>query len=146
MNNRKLENIDRKLPFDAPDGYFEDLSMRVQRRVAKENMRPSYAPVFTWKWATMPALLLLIGAIAYFYQPSINTETTMATLSHTELIEQVSEETIADYLMEEERWHQAELYELATSESSPNQSALNNELLEEEVLKEINLHELEDYL
>jgi hypothetical protein len=62
---KKLEDIPKKQPFEAPEGYFDTLPGIIQARVAKPE---SVSQRFSWKPAllyAMPILLVAIGLVWY---------------------------------------------------------------------------------
>ncbi len=145
---KKLDQINKKLPYEAPEGYFDDFAMRIQKRVAQgESAKaPSWISTTVWKWAATPALLIALAILAYFYIPNGQEDGLAQTeTDHREIVADISIDHLTEYLAEDADWHKAELYEITQSDADiqlPN----SEEVLEEELLKSMDMQELEDYL
>lgn len=127
----KLDDIDKKNPYDVPSGYFEDLTSKVQSKIEK---RSAMRPATTWalKWALAPSLVLLI-LLTFWLKPKHETEKVNSLLS------QVSDDDILDYLAQGEL-DEMELLSLSSHpehilEHSPNY--LNGIDLDQQSLEEL---------
>ena len=147
MKKTKLDQIEKKIPFEAPDGYFDDLAMRVQKRVEREDKSflPQWLNAPVWRLSAASALMGII-AIAFYFNPTDSPELMAQeeTSSYQEIVAEISAEDLTSYLAEDADWHNAELYEIA--ELTENTTSESQEALEEEVLNSMDLQELEDYL
>ena len=89
----KLDDIDKKHPFQVPDHFFDELTSDIQSRVSGNEKRPFFGMVA--KWALLPAFALSVVLGFWFYQIE------KPTISQTEvLLAQVSEDAILSYLDE----------------------------------------------
>jgi hypothetical protein len=63
---KRLEDIPKKQSFKVPDGYFDDLPMRIQARIQETEKKPSWAwmpaPSFALKFA-LPVILVGIVSV-----------------------------------------------------------------------------------
>jgi hypothetical protein len=89
----KPEDIKKENIYKVPDGYFEELPMRIQSKISEEK-QPWFVS-FNWKPAVniaIPVLAVLL-MIVYFVTPIQN-----SSLNAEELLAQVSSEDVIAYL------------------------------------------------
>lgn len=62
---KRLEDIPKKQAFKVPDGYFDELPMRIQARIAAESPKPIYLTIgkLTMRYA-LPILFVGIISVA----------------------------------------------------------------------------------
>jgi hypothetical protein len=77
---KRLEDLPKKQPFTVPDGYFENLPLRIQARIQAKDKEISWLPEFNFalKFA-LPVLVLGIVSIAVWTNLS-KAEDSMANL------------------------------------------------------------------
>jgi hypothetical protein len=68
---KRLEDIPKKQPFTVPEGYFDDLPMRIQARLQK----PEAHPFWSTNWGlslklTVPVLAIGVVAILFWNIPT----------------------------------------------------------------------------
>jgi hypothetical protein len=68
---KRLEDIPKKQPFTVPEGYFDDLPMRIQARIQK----PEAHPFWSTNWGlslklTVPVLAIGVVAILFWNIPT----------------------------------------------------------------------------
>jgi hypothetical protein len=68
---KRLEDIPKKQPFTVPEGYFDDLPMRIQARIQK----PETHPFWSTNWGlslklTVPVLAIGVVAILFWNIPT----------------------------------------------------------------------------
>ena len=68
---KRLEDIPKKQSFKVPDGYFEDLPMRIQARIQAAEKKPLriFEYSLVWKFA-LPIFLIGILSVAFWYNIS----------------------------------------------------------------------------
>lgn len=91
---KKLEDIPKRDPFEAPEGYFDKLPGMVQARVSRPESlwkRLAWRPLLQF---AVPSLVIAVLAVIYFAEPSTD------KLSTQELLANIDTDTIADYLLE----------------------------------------------
>ncbi len=91
-----LDGLNRKLPFDVPEGYFDKLPAIIQARIPAS---PEKRPYISWSWqrsAALVAAMSLILALVWFTYPR-----QQGPLG-SERLSQVSNEAILEYLAEED--------------------------------------------
>lgn len=148
MKKFNLEDIDKHPDvFQTPEGYFNDLPQRVQKRVAG-NRQPGFAPGFgaasLWQPAFMVLALLLAAGIAWYLWPQQQPQNGLAAAE--ENLEQVTRQEIYEYLLAEEV-AQEEILEMVANESLVLNPLEDNVELTPELLEEIiDLEDVEDYL
>lgn len=84
----KLDDIDKKESFKVPEGYFENLPMKIQQRIDTEN-KSSSIRIPAWSYALAASLLLVVTFV--FILPG-------GTSTSNDLLAEVSEEEIIAYL------------------------------------------------
>ena len=113
----RLEDLDRKADhFNAPEGYFEDLPQRIQKKI---NVRKD-ASLSAWKnrWGTLflkyatPALTVLL-AVGLWQNYRTPAGTTAIPAAPMEALSHVSETQIRQYLSQHEI-HEEDLLEIYT--------------------------------
>ena len=73
----KLDNIDKKPPFEVPERYFEDLPMKIQRRVEDHKKQGAF---FNWPiWAVASAACVLLIVVLFTLQNSSQSPENMLT-------------------------------------------------------------------
>lgn len=79
-NMKRLDDIPKKQVFTVPDGYFEDLPMRIQARIQKPESRSSWIPEFNLalKFALPVVLVGVISVVVWINLPK--TEDALANL------------------------------------------------------------------
>jgi hypothetical protein len=97
MKNKRiqLDELKRDLPFQVPDGYFEELPSIVQSRIPAA---PEHRPLVSWSWQRSLALagaLTLILVLVWVTYPERQGPLGSEPLS------QVSDAAILDYLAQE---------------------------------------------
>ncbi|MCP4456663.1 MAG: hypothetical protein GY816_01345 [Cytophagales bacterium] len=90
MKKIRLEDIDKKTPFSVPDEFFSELTQNIQTRVSEKSKR-QWVPVGQLKWALAGSLVLAVVFISILRTPS-------SQLSVEDLLAQVSEQDLVDYL------------------------------------------------
>lgn len=99
-NKIRLEDLERNVPFEVPDGYFDKLpSVIMSRLPATPERQPlDRQPLVSWSWQRSLGLagaLSLIVALVWFTYPQ-----QQGPLG-SERLSQVSDDAILEYLAEE---------------------------------------------
>ncbi|MPR32295.1 hypothetical protein [Salmonirosea aquatica] len=91
----RLDDLERHVPFEVPDGYFDKLPAIIQARIPAT---PERRPWVSWSWqrsAALAAAMSLIIALVWFTYPQ-----QQGPLG-SERLSQVSNEAILEYLADE---------------------------------------------
>lgn len=99
-NKIRLEDLERNVPFEVPDGYFDKLPSVIMSRLPATPERAAYGrqPLVSWSWQRSLGLvgaLSLIVALVWFTFPQ-----QQGPLG-SERLSQVSDDAILEYLSEE---------------------------------------------
>lgn len=120
---KKLEDIPKKEIFDVPEGYFEDLPGKIQKRIAGREERPAF--IFALRYALPAIVLVAIGMLWYnngsedtsaeSILASVQTEDLVAFLNDDDL---TTEELLEDAALNREDADEIEgaVYELGLSD------------------------------
>lgn len=94
---KKLDDIPKKNIFEVPDGYFDQLALKIQAKT--EAISPSKAiPVwsFTWKYA-LPIVVLVVGGIIVLRPKAVqDTEQLLASIPTEHLVTYLHESEIGE--------------------------------------------------
>ena len=101
MEQPPLHPTNRQTPFTTPEGYFEELPARIQRRitpVAPGESQPAYFP--RWTYYALGSVVLLLVFVWLTLDTGIppGAPPPTATLSAEQLLTAVPEEAIIAYL------------------------------------------------
>ena len=139
MKKFNLDDLNKKEPFEAPDGYFDDLPLRMQKRIEgiRARERTSLATTIRWSLAGIAAALFVAISLTLWNGTTDNTADPLDGIATADLIyfletdaqlEMMSSEELvsifSDIDAEDSLWTEYE------SEMIPG-----NELTEEELLQ-----------
>lgn len=95
---KKLEEIPKKNVFEVPDGYFDQLALKIQAKT--ETISPAKRTISGWSFAlryALPVVLLTIGGIVVLKPKAVqDTEQMLASIPTEHLIEYLHESEIAE--------------------------------------------------
>lgn len=93
----KLDDIDKKEVFQVPEGYFEDLPMRIQKRVDSE--KPVTRQQFIPKWglALASSIALIVTFVFVFNNNGPSPEDMLAEVSQDELVAYLEQMELDEY-------------------------------------------------
>lgn len=99
MDNKKIdiESLKRKNIHDVPDGYFDELPLRIQTRISdeQESQKPVFISRMQLTWSLTAAIVIfVIGWIVY---PTNETDFG----SPEQLLAEIESEYLIEYLYEE---------------------------------------------
>ena len=93
-----IESLDKKVPFVVPEGYFNNLPMRVQGRVGNYQYAHEHSWRISWNWqrTVLASFCIgLIGALVWFTWPARQESIGQDVLSS------VSDASIEQYLTDQ---------------------------------------------
>jgi len=82
----KLDDIEKKSGFKVPEGYFEDLPMRIQKRIEVEGSQKSTFRIPSWSLAMAASILLVISFVFIFNDSEQNANEILAEVPEADLI------------------------------------------------------------
>ena len=95
---KKLDEIPKKNIFEVPDGYFDQLALKIQART--ETISPAKKTISSWSFVlryALPVVLLVIGGIIVLKPKAVqDTEQILASIPTEHLIEYLHESEIAE--------------------------------------------------
>lgn len=108
---KKLEDIPRENIFKVPEGYFENLPMEIQARVAKPEPKVWFAPAF--KFALPVAAIAIAATVWFTYQQDGSIEDQINEIQTEQLMAYLDESDFhSDTILEEITWSETDLNEL----------------------------------
>jgi hypothetical protein len=100
MKRIKLDDIDRKVPFEVPDHYFDTLPSVIQSRAVQPTPAERHPLGISWSWRRTGLVSMaasIIGLLIWITYPA-----QQLSLGH-EALSQVSDEAIVQYLSKNEQ-------------------------------------------
>lgn len=92
----KLDDIDKKQAFKVPEGYFEDLPMKIQQRITEEPKKQSSGtPV--WALAMAASVVIAVAFVFLFQNNQPSTESLLADIPQEELIAYLDQLEVDEY-------------------------------------------------
>jgi hypothetical protein len=95
---KKLDEIPKKNIFDVPDGYFDQLALKIQSKT--ETISPLKRTISGWSFAlryALPVVLLVIGAIIVLKPKAVqDTEQLLASIPTEHLVAYLHESEISE--------------------------------------------------
>lgn len=95
--NKKLSDIEKKNLFEVPDGYFEDLPLRIQKRIELEQQSKQTIALPSWSLAMAASIALIIVAVFLFQNNPSSSEDLLAGISEEDLIAYIDELELSSY-------------------------------------------------
>ncbi len=92
----KLDNIDKKEVFKVPEGYFEDLPLKIQKRISTEKKFQKKA-IPAWSLAFAASILLLITFIFLIPESDPTAEELLAEISQDEIAAYLDQTDLDEY-------------------------------------------------
>lgn len=128
MKPIKLSDIDKKVPFTVPEGYFDGLTASIQDRIHK---KPEHAwlPQGQLRWSMIAASVAILASVVWFFWPKQD-------LTPEQLLAQVSEQDLIAYL---------DFQELSETEllEGVDEDVIESLWTEDEVLEDLNLDDMD---
>lgn len=88
--NHKIDDIDKKNNFKVPEKYFEDLPLKIQTRIHKDEKKNQYAfPL--WKLAVAASMLIFLVTYFIIEEQPTSADALLAEVSQEELIAYLDE-------------------------------------------------------
>ena len=93
---RKIEDIDKKQVFNTPEGYFEDLPMRIQARIESEKPQAVSKRLPKWSLA-LASVALLLTFVFVLYDSGTSEQDLLAGISQEELVAYLDQIELDEY-------------------------------------------------
>jgi len=98
MKRIKLDDIDKKAPFEVPEGYFDQLTLEIQSKVTPKQ-GPNWILLPQVRWALSGSFIILLVSVILLF-PKSDTPTAdqlLAEISDEDLIEYIDFTGITEY-------------------------------------------------
>lgn len=135
----RLDDIDKKNKFEVPEGYFEDLPMKIQQRIEQEKKSPQTIQLPVWSMALAASILLILSFVFIFNENEQSAEELLAEISQEELIAYVDYFDLDVYDIASAFPEDAELIEFEEMEMLDGLDMEDSSL--DEILNEYNLED-----
>ena len=89
--DQKLDDMDRETRFQVPEGYFDELPMRIQQRIDAEKPRKWSFPLPLWSYATAAVLLIIASFALLMDQHASEVDELLAEVSEEDLVAYIEE-------------------------------------------------------
>ena len=100
MNPFQPDESNRQHPFVAPEGYFDELPARVQKRVATTAQPSVPRGSFRWIYFAAAGFVAIFAVAAWLVmRPTAPATNSAVTPSAEQLLAEVPTETLVDYLL-----------------------------------------------
>ena len=128
MKPIKLSDLDNKVPFKVPDGYFDELTTSIQDRI-HHKPKHVWMPHGQLQWSVIGASLALLVTLSWMFWPKNE-------VSAEQLLAQVSEQDLIAYL---------DFQDLTEDDllDGVSEDVLEGLWAEEEVLEDLNLEDMD---
>jgi len=93
----KLDDIDKRVDFKVPEGYFENLPLRIQDRIAEEKSEAKTFRIPSWSYAMAASVLLVVTFVFVVNDAGSSAETLLSEVSEEALIAYLEEIEIDEY-------------------------------------------------
>ena len=93
----RIDDMDKKIDFKVPDGYFENLPLKIQQRIEIEKKEAKTFTLPTWSYALAASALLIMAFVILFQNPSPSAEKLLAEVSEEALIAYLDDIEIDEY-------------------------------------------------
>jgi len=138
----KLDDIDKKQGFKVPEGYFEDLPMKIQKRIEQEKPATRRLTIPQWGLALAASLALVFTFVFVLPDDGPSAEDLLATISEEELIAYLDQDDFDEYEIASAFQDVPEVFEFENSDGLDGLDLEDQAI--EDVLLEYDLGE--DYL
>ncbi|WP_462249157.1 hypothetical protein [Ekhidna sp.] len=92
----KLDDIEKKEAFKVPDGYFEELPLKIQQRVSNEKKTYGFN-VPSWSLALAASLLLVVTFVFVLPGNEQSAEELLAEISQEEIVAYLDQIELDEY-------------------------------------------------
>ncbi|WP_436516699.1 hypothetical protein [Ekhidna sp. To15] len=92
----KLDDIEKKETLKVPDGYFEDLPMKIQQRISTET-KPQLNRIPSWSLALAASLLLLVTFVFILPHDDPSPEELLAEIPQNEIAAYLDQIDLDEY-------------------------------------------------
>jgi len=91
MKRMKPDDLNKKVPFRVPEGYFDQLTVSIQSKI-KEEPKHAWLPSPRIQWALASSAVLLIVAFIWLFNSPNN------STSPEQMLADVNEQALIEYL------------------------------------------------
>lgn len=94
---KKLDDIGKKPSFKVPDGYFEDLPLKIQNRIETEKSNNRSIQLPAWSYAMAAAVVIIVSFTLFFGRNDNHVEKLLAEISEEDLVAYIDEMDLDEY-------------------------------------------------
>lgn len=131
---KKLNDIDKKQVFEVPEGYFDQLPLRIQKRLETPQRTVAWFQLPVMRYA-VPVVVLMVAGLFWIYSGNKSIEEQLSAIDDSELVAYLQESDLNSEELEEAfQLDEQDVLELQTTMFNTLESS-------EEVLEEL----IDDY-
>jgi hypothetical protein len=109
---KRLEDIEKKQYFEVPDGYFENLPLKIQERVARPQARLQWFQAPALRYA-VPVAIIAVAGWLWLKPNAASIEDQLSDIHESELITYLNEsEVVSEDLEDEVSWRDEDINDL----------------------------------
>lgn len=95
--NRKLDDINKKPDFKLPEGYFEDLPLKIQNRIEAEKPKSRVIRLPTWSLAMAASVVAIVSLVFLLGGNENKADDLLAEISEEDLVAYIEELDLDEY-------------------------------------------------
>jgi hypothetical protein len=149
-SNFSLEGLKKENPFRVPDGYFDELPLRINERIEVNPVIKKYHRFHPGIFAAAASVVVLLGLVMFLRTNGIktefNTEASYASVSDTHIVNHLEKAILTGELDETELMDAVAGNSSKTIVSQPETKAKVINTKKKDVLKAVSDDEIIDYL
>ncbi len=149
-SNFSLEGMKKENPFRVPDGYFDELPLRINERIDVNPVIKKYRRIHPGIFAAAASVVVLLGLVMFLRTNGIktefNTETSYAPVSDTHIVNHLEKAILNGELDETELMDAVIDNPSAAAVTQPAVKTKGESPKKADVLKAVSDDEIIDYL
>lgn len=92
-----LDDIDKKQGFEVPEGYFEDLPMKIQKRIEEEKKETKPFRLPSWSLAMAASIVVIVSLVFIFNNNTVSAEDMLAEIAEEDLVAYIGQLEMDEY-------------------------------------------------
>jgi len=149
--NSSLKDLKKENPFRVPDGYFDELPLRINERIEANPVIKKYRRIHPGVFAAAASVVILLGLVMFLRTNGIKTEfnteaTTYASVSDTHVVDHLEKAILNGELAESDLVDAVVGKSSKTSVSQPTEKSKVAGSEKKDILKNVSDEVIIEYL